>query len=288
MSDKTCPNCGNATPELLHIDASMKGVLAGDLGMSSVPESVCPKCYSSFGAELAKDAQKKSRRIAKEQHRLNLWRSRVHLIREARDRFSMKDFPGAVVAYEKYFRVLEIIYETKPNEIKVSHFNNSARSKEMVVIASAYWDLMRIYDQSKRFNKRLDQCAEKLGEFLPFTPVYAEISRKIEEYRKVAKNREAFEKVIVLARKSKKRCFIATAAFESPDAPPVIILSRFRDQILAKHVWGRVFIQCYYFISPATADLLDLSPRLRGFTRRLLSPLAQLVDRRFSLKSRHR
>src|SRR5436190_1279428 len=72
------------------------------------------------------EERRQAKRIAKEQQRLNLWRSRVHLVREARDRFMVKDFPGAVVAYEKYFRVLEIIYEAKPNAIEVQFFNNSA------------------------------------------------------------------------------------------------------------------------------------------------------------------
>src|SRR5450631_3111192 len=205
MSDKVCPNCSKTVAELLRIDADMRGKLSADLGINPVPESVCPSCYSSYGQQIQNNSQKKSRRIAKEQHRLNLWRSRVHLIREARDRFAMKDFPGSVVAYEKYFRVLEIIYEVKPNEIKVTHFNNSARNKELVVIASAYWDLIRIYDQSKRFSKRMEQCADKLAEFLPFTPIFAEIMRKIDDYKKIARNREVFDTITRKASKNKKR-----------------------------------------------------------------------------------
>src|SRR4051812_37811401 len=105
---KPCPNCGNAAPELVRIDAGFKDRLINDLGITPA-EAVCSNCFNSYNSKLNNETHKKNRKIAKEQHRLNLWRSRVHLIREARERFAIKDFPGAVVAYEKYFRVLEII-----------------------------------------------------------------------------------------------------------------------------------------------------------------------------------
>ncbi|MCC6276854.1 MAG: hypothetical protein IT289_02935 [Oligoflexia bacterium] len=283
---KTCPSCGKPSPELLRLDADLKGRLGSDLNIKNVPDAVCPNCYNNFGSRLAKDAAKKSKRIAKEQHRLNLWRSRVHLVRDARERFAIKDFPGSVVAYEKYFRVLEIIYEVKPNGITAAHFNNSARSKELVVIASAYWDLMRIYDQSPRFAKRLEQCAEKLAEFLPLTPVYAEIVRKIEDYKKVAKNKEHFDRVLRMASRGKRRCFIASAAYENADALDVQILAAFRDEVLLQTPIGRTMTSAYYLISPAIAHYLDRSPKIRGMTRKTLEEIAVHVDRKYNLKSK--
>lgn len=243
-------------------------------GASGAPEA--PKQSS--------EERRQAKRIAKEQQRLNLWRSRVHLVREARDRFLIKDFPGAVVAYEKYFRVLEIIYEAKPNEIQVAFFNNSARAKELVVIASAYWDLVRIYDQSSRFGPRLQQCADKLSEFLPHTPIYGELLRKIEEYKKNAKNKEVFEALIKKAKKKKGRCFIATAAFEDPDHPTVLTLREYRDQILLPKTSGRMFTDLYYQVSPPIAELLDRSAWLRNFARHRLEQTAQRLRQKYNLK----
>lgn len=285
MSDKKCPQCNKEVTELIRLDADLKSRLKTDVD-TTAPESVCQNCYNGFAHMLSKEAHKKSRRVAKEQHRLSLWRSRVQLIREARDRFAAKDFPGAVMAYEKYFRVLEIIYEVKSNEIQVAHFNNSARSKELVVIASAYWDLMRIYDQSKKFGKRLDQCAVKLGEFLPFTPIFSEITRKIEDYKKTAKNKEPFDKVLKLAHKGKGRCFIATAAYESSEAGPVVVLRRFRDIYLTANLPGRFFLRTYYFLSPPLATVLDHSSFLRQLARSILDKLANKLDIKYNLKSR--
>lgn len=51
----------------------------------------------------------------------------------------------------------------------------------------------------------------------------------------------------------KAMCFIATAAYGSAVAPEVAILSNFRDQVLLKSFMGRVFVRCYYFLSPPLA-----------------------------------
>lgn len=45
-------------------------------------------------------------------------------------------------------------------------------------------------------------------------------------------------------------CYIATAVYGSYDCPQVWVLRRFRDNTLAKHWYGRVFIYFYYAISP--------------------------------------
>jgi hypothetical protein len=45
-------------------------------------------------------------------------------------------------------------------------------------------------------------------------------------------------------------CYIATAIYGSYDCPQVWTLRRFRDNILAKTRKGRIFIKCYYIISP--------------------------------------
>jgi DNA-directed RNA polymerase subunit RPC12/RpoP len=54
-------------------------------------------------------------------------------------------------------------------------------------------------------------------------------------------------------------CYIATAVYNDYDAPEVIILRSFRDNILDKHYLGRLFIRCYYTISPPLAIRLKNS-----------------------------
>ena len=50
--------------------------------------------------------------------------------------------------------------------------------------------------------------------------------------------------------KSKSGCYIATCVYGSYNCPEVWMLRRFRDEKLASSWCGRLFIKCYYCISP--------------------------------------
>ena len=55
----------------------------------------------------------------------------------------------------------------------------------------------------------------------------------------------------------KSGCYIATAVYGSYSCPQVFALRRYRDDYLAKHFWGRIFIKVYYAVSPALAKHID-------------------------------
>jgi hypothetical protein len=57
--------------------------------------------------------------------------------------------------------------------------------------------------------------------------------------------------------KKSEGCYIATMAYGDYNHPKVIVLRRFRDDILAKSVYGRVFIKIYYWISPKLVKMLS-------------------------------
>ena len=49
----------------------------------------------------------------------------------------------------------------------------------------------------------------------------------------------------------KSGCYIATAVYGSYDCPEVWMLRRYRDNYLMNSFFGRLFVKCYYLISPA-------------------------------------
>jgi len=61
-----------------------------------------------------------------------------------------------------------------------------------------------------------------------------------------------------------KKCFIATACYESSDAQEVIVLRQYRDDILLKTFIGKVFVKFYYFFSPFFAMLISKSELLKN------------------------
>ena len=76
---------------------------------------------------------------------------------------------------------------------------------------------------------------------------------------------------------NKSRCFIATAAFRSGEAEPVLLLREFRDQILLHHELGRIFVSHYYRYSPAAAEWLVDHPFFRSPVLFFLAPLEILA-----------
>ena len=70
------------------------------------------------------------------------------------------------------------------------------------------------------------------------------------------KNRTAPVQRTQLQSQQKSGCYIATAVYGSYDCPQVLVLRKFRDEILSKSRCGRAFIKMYYFFSPPLANSL--------------------------------
>jgi len=74
-------------------------------------------------------------------------------------------------------------------------------------------------------------------------------------------------------------CFIATAVYNSPTAPKVMILREFRDQKLLTHKYGEAFVQFYYRYSPPIADYIAKRKVLSEVVRvAFIEPLVWIVQ----------
>jgi len=83
-----------------------------------------------------------------------------------------------------------------------------------------------------------------------------------------------------LARKD-SRCFVATAVMGAADAPEVLRLRAFRDQVLLRTAAGRVLVNAYYLASPPLARFIAGRPLLRRLLRDfVVSPLARCLGGR--------
>lgn len=68
-------------------------------------------------------------------------------------------------------------------------------------------------------------------------------------------------------------CYIATCVYGSYDCPPLWVLRRFRDRILAASWCGRSLIRLYYTVSPFLVRHFGKTAWFRGFFRRFLDRL---------------
>jgi hypothetical protein len=74
-------------------------------------------------------------------------------------------------------------------------------------------------------------------------------------------------------------CFIATAAYGSYAEPDVLVLREFRDNVLCRSLLGRLFIFCYYKISPPVADLIVPREYAKKLVRAILKPIVCIVEK---------
>jgi len=269
MPETSCPRCGNSTESLQPIDPGLRARLTEN-GQVDLPAAICSNCFDEVAGSVARGSVLLAREKAREQHRLMLWKSRVAMIKKARLLMQEKAFSEAAVAYEKYLRVLEVVFEVKPGELKPEHFKDSARTQELTVVASTYWDLLRIYDTSEKYGSRMKEASTKLALFLRFTPIYPDIMKRAEAFSKSCKNQSVMKGFLKAASDSKEGCFIATSAFGSVNSAEVVQLRRWRDENLLPSRSGNLFVHTYYQVSPGIARFLNRAPYLKGFVRAVL------------------
>lgn len=276
-----CPRCGITVTELHSVDADIAAKLQamGD----NIPAQACMGCLNEMrklatggtqgGVLLAQEK-------AKEQHRLQLWKSRVGLIKKGRSQMGQRMFSDAAISYEKYLKILDIVFEAeKGQKLTPEMFKEKARTQELTVVCSVYWDLLRIYDQLPQFAERQMEVARQLAKFIKYTPILPDIVKKAETFSRQAKNPGAIKLFLNEAAEERSRCFIATSAFESPEAIEVIQLRQFRDEKLLKTRLGKLFVDIYYYVSPTIACILDKQIYLKPTVRRILRLLINCVSR---------
>ena len=83
-------------------------------------------------------------------------------------------------------------------------------------------------------------------------------------------------------------CYVATAVYGSYDCPEVWTLRRFRDTVLAKTWYGRLFIRFYYAVSPTLVRLFGETQYFQDFWRiRLDRMVSNLQENGFASTPYH-
>ena len=214
---------------------------------------------------------------AREQYKQNLWNYRVVLIKKGNLLVKKNLYGEAAVVYEKYLKILEMIYECGPNGLTPEMLKESARTTELAILSGVYWDLVRIYDTSDAFLDRQKKAAEKLARFAAYTPLFLDLMKRAKAFQKTSRHPDVIKNMISKAGNVKSRCFIATAAFESPVAPEVQALREFRDLNLRETPMGRQFIFYYYKYSPRIACFIDEHESLKAPIRFVLRIVIKCV-----------
>jgi TPR repeat protein len=94
-----------------------------------------------------------------------------------------------------------------------------------------------------------------------------------EWYQKAAKQGGSdAETMLKKLKKDKGGCFVATVCYGNYDAPEVLILRAYRDEVLLKSISGTAFVKFYYFVSPPLAKQIEKSGKY------WLSPIIRKIN----------
>lgn len=81
-------------------------------------------------------------------------------------------------------------------------------------------------------------------------------------------------------KRSTEGCYIATAVYGSYDQPQVMILRKYRDEVLMRTEGGRFLVRIYYFFSPPLAGKLKENSKINRIVRCLLDKLVNRLERK--------
>lgn len=260
MSEVACPRCKNIVFSLQVIDSLLVDKLRESGNSEALPSQVCDNCFGQLFGGVARGSLLMAREKAKDQKKLQLWKSRVSLIKKARIYMQEKMYGDAAVIYEKYLKVLELVFEVKSEQLTPQVFKETARTQELTVVASVYWDLIKIYDTNDKYLNRQSMAVQKLAQFLKFTPVYPDIVRKAQIFKRSAKHPEQITAFLKAVNADRSRCFIASTVYDSSEAWQVHELRKFRDRYLEDNAMGKKVIQFYYDYSPGFAAFVSDKP----------------------------
>lgn len=274
-----CPQCSIEYPSLTPVDADVRTRILKQDPYYPIFDQICRGCMAdlrkkSMGGGGVLLAQERAR----EDRKKKLWQSRVSLVKNGHAMMANQQYSDAAVCYEKYLRLLEIVFECPAGQLSPEALKEAARTAELTVIAGVYWDLIRIYDTSDKYLERQKKAAKQLTKFLPYTPIFADLMKKAQAFLKQAKHPDVIKSFLASAKKKRTRCFVATSAFVLPHSMEVQLLRGYRDNTLKKTFLGRQFIYFYYLTSPHIACFLDKQEWLKPFVRLVLRFVIKCVS----------
>ena len=125
-------------------------------------------------------------------------------------------------------------------------------------------------ESSIELDSDVKRLIEKIEKEPQSTKKYAQLILTIDPHNEYA------ARVLKQYESQNAGCYIATAVYGSYDCPEVWTLRRFRDNILARQWFGRIFISAYYAISPT---LIERFGHTEWFKAMWKNPLDNLIGK---------
>lgn len=282
---KKCPRCNTEVRELVRIDAGMRLSLIESGHPKEAAQEVCTNCINELSKRVSQGAKLRAQRKAREANLTALFRNRISVLKQARVYLAQRVYAEAAIEYEKYLRILEIVFEAKPGTLNPESFKVGKKTAEIDSVLTVLWELLKIYDMNTSYQNKLKEKVELFLVFSKAAPGFSKMAAKIQAFAPKARNKEVFMDLLARTNAKRSRCFIATSAYESPTHPNVLALCNLRDHVLAETALGKGLISVYYYFSPSIAHFLDQYVFFKPYVRMALYPFVKLANKKFPLNN---
>lgn len=208
---------------------------------------------------------------------LALFSKRMTLAREGANNFKEAKFKEALSNYYQYLDLLEKTKEVKSNGLEPRLFDQKKDIAELLLLTGVFWDLAKILDQIKggekeKLNLYLDRFV-LFSKGMPYQHVSSELVRKY-LVNGIPRHRKEFKGAHI--RLGGNKCFMVTAVEDYCEPGTLPAMREFRDRVLLKRWWGRVFVRLYYRVGPLLArGLLEMPEPFQANVARFFNRLSK-------------
>lgn len=282
---KICSKCSEKFDFLNRLDKQSRKKLV-QKGIAFAEDALlCKNCLNTLWGQAYVTPLEKKIKIEMETRKQKLWFYRMQYLKKAQEASVKKNVKEAIKNYQLYLKILEEYYEISHEEFNPSFFITQKDAVEKNIVATVLSELVKLFDSLKNKEDGFSFYLEKLILFLPGSSkgkiIYDNLRRY--SYSKFCVHKEEFSELLKKYKKElgssgKSSCYVASLAFDNYNAYEVKLLRYYRDVYLKKYFFGRVFISCYYFISPYLVKYLNIS-FIKNFLRFLIRRLIYIIYR---------
>ncbi len=201
---------------------------------------------------------------AEEERKREVLKRRLEFARGGAKYFEQKQYVEAIRFYHSYLHVLEEWKGVTQGSLTPAQFDLKKEMPELVLISGVYWDLVKLYDQT-RSKAKFNDFKHYLDKYVLFSKGFPYQPMATEAIRKYLANGKAFHRNEFKAAYQTlggQKCFIATSLVDVCNQDTLPKLRSFRDTKLLTNVPGRAFVKVYYQVGPTLADILNRSPQI--------------------------
>jgi hypothetical protein len=269
-----CQHCYRHDVALLPIPPGVLLVLKNHGIIDSQPPVACQFCIDDFTKFRNSPTIYMEKFRVEMEVKAKLWRERVNLIKEGQRFMTLEAWADALKKYSQYIETIEKCLGVSFREITAPMFAKHGRHEELNTFAIVLWDIVMLLD-------RVGSAELQLYAYKFVQVGQTSISRKMlihsmKKYRRKANNKKLFKQMIT-DMQTNRGCFIATYVFDNAYADEVMQLRKFRDEVLQGSVLGRIFIYCYYRLSPWLILLIPKNLARARLVRKALRRIAAFL-----------